>query len=88
MTALPINGEWKFDHDIPLPARKGGGGGCRIGKHPVDRMKVGDSRFFPEAPPGVSARFYELGRRRPGWKFATRSVVEDGVAGTRVWRIT
>jgi hypothetical protein len=86
MTALPINGEWIFDHDIPLPRKKSDG--RKIGKHPVDRMKVGDSLFFPEAPPGVSARFYELGRRRPGWKFATRSVVEDGVAGARVWRIT
>ena len=76
----------QFDDDIPIPRR---GGGPRLGAHPVNQMKIGQSTFIEcERSANQNARFRVLARKRPGWKFVTRTVVENGVKGVRVWRVS
>lgn len=75
-----------IDKDVPLPplARRG------VGFHAIDAMEVGDSVFINsgKSQANVAAHFWTLAKNRPGWKFATRKVVENGVAGIRVWRVS
>ena len=62
-----------------LPTPRG-----RKSKYPFRDMEVGDSFFSP----GSSViGIHGCARRHRPMKFTCRSVVEDGVAGIRVWRI-
>ena len=62
-----------------LPTPRG-----RKSKYPFRDMEVGDSFFSP----GNSViGIHGCARRHRPMKFTCRSVVEDGVAGIRVWRI-
>lgn len=71
----------KFDKGVPLP----GGPGRPTSKW--KGMEVGDSRF--EAGAIQSRTFgsaYAWGRVN-GQRFSSRVVTENGIRGTRVWRI-
>ena len=63
-----------------LPAPRG-----RRAKYPFRDMEIGDSFFSP----GSSViGIHGCARRHRPMRFTCRSVVEDGVAGIRVWRIS
>lgn len=71
---------FEIEKDKPIPPRR---------KYPFEDMEVGDSFFaprddFPHA--GDAARVYAH-HRKGKVKFRTRNVTENGVNGTRVWRI-
>ena len=63
-----------------LPAPRG-----RRAKYPFRDMQVGDSFF---APGSSVIGIHGCARRHRPMRFTCRSVVEDGVAGIRVWRIS
>jgi hypothetical protein len=62
-----------------LPTPRG-----RKSKYPFRDMEVGDSFF---APGSSVIGIHGCARRHRPMKFTCRSVVENGVAGIRVWRI-
>lgn len=73
-----------IDKGVPLPpsARS-----PRASKYPLRDMDVGDSFFVPGVPVrNLSGRLINPARRL-GYKVATRSWSENGVAGVRVWRV-
>lgn len=69
-----------FDRDIPMPPR----GGKEI--YGWDRMRIGDSRFVAVSSEKLSGSL-TYAKLKHGFKFSTRRVEEDGVIGTRVWRV-
>lgn len=56
----------------------------RRSKYPFRDMEVGDSFF---APGSSVIGIHGCARRHRPMKFTCRSMVENGVAGIRVWRI-
>lgn len=62
-----------------LPTPRG-----RRAKYPFREMEVGDSFF---APGSSVIGIHGCARRHRPMKFTCRSLVENGVAGIRVWRI-
>ena len=70
-----------IDDDIPLPAKGGG----RPRSFPFDEMTVGQSFFVPGRR-SISGQRLSRAKKRTGFSFAQRAVVENGVAGLRVWR--
>ena len=73
---------FKIEKNVPVPANYEHA--VRGSKYPFQSMEVGDSAFFPEihiVTVGASAR-----KLKPK-VFTHRSVIENGVKGTRSWRI-
>jgi hypothetical protein len=74
----------KIEHGIPLPPPR-----SRGVAYPWKRMKIGDSLFVP-CPNGHVARvrnqFLTNGRNH-GLRLVSRSIIEKGVKGVRIWRI-
>lgn len=62
-----------------MPAPRG-----RRAKYPFRDMEIGDSFF---APGSSVIGIHGCARRHRPMRFTCRTVVEDGVAGIRVWRI-
>lgn len=62
-----------------VPAPRG-----RKSKYPFREMEIGDSFF---APGSSVIGIHGCARRHRPMKFTCRSVVENGIAGIRVWRI-
>ena len=63
----------------------------RIGKdkYGLRELKVGDSKFFPmcwDEVPRLQRRLLSAAKSR-SIKLVTRSVIEDGDEGVRLWRI-
>lgn len=90
--SLLANGEGllglKVEKDVPLPPSD-------IGKkkYPWQKMNIGDSFFIAVADGDEITRVrgllnggLQFRRRRYGERHATRSVVENGIRGVRVWR--
>ena len=78
--------KYQIDKRIPLPPRKANA----HSKYPWREMKPGDSFFVPHATHkwftgGISNSRRKLGKHV---KFAQRSVVEHGVNGIRIWRVS
>ena len=69
-----------IEKGIPIPYFAGS-----ATRYPWDEMDVGDSMFAPK-PTSLASAATLAGKRR-GWKFSARTVTENGVKGTRVWRI-
>lgn len=70
------------DKGVPLPRPR-----ASQSKYPWDEMAVGDSFFVPHGDPTVIAGCASHQKRRGTGRFTTRSLVENGVAGVRVWRM-
>jgi len=71
---------FEIQKGLPIPPKSQGRYPC---KYPLSQMEVGDSFFVPEpGHPNTKGRAETL-----GFKFTTRVVTENGVKGTRVWRI-
>ena len=69
------------ENDVPVQEARGRG---RPAKYPLEELEVGDSFFVPKraaAKVSMTARAKKL-----GITVAKRTVVENGVTGTRVWR--
>lgn len=81
-------GDYKIDRGVEIPETE------TRSKYPYRDMRVGDSIFLPR-PDTHGPRAWANGVRstfiahtkRYGGAFTTRSVVEDGVSGVRVWRM-
>jgi hypothetical protein len=73
VTDIPI------DKGVPLPK------GRREPKYPWASMEVGDSFFVPGT---ISTSAATAASKRLGFGFVRRSVVENGVAGIRFWRVS
>lgn len=56
----------------------------RRSKYPFREMEIGDSFF---APGSSVIGIHGCARRHRPMKFTCRSLVENGIAGIRVWRI-
>lgn len=78
---------WRFapfvctiDTGVPIPPTMA----CRA-QRPFRALAVGESFFVP----GKTREQLGINRhhQRDGRRFATRRVIEDGIKGTRVWRI-
>jgi hypothetical protein len=55
-------------------------------KYPWTAMGVGDSFFVPGKNTSSTRICNPPTLTEQGWKFAMRTVTEDGVKGVRVWR--
>ena len=81
---MPTRETIRIDSDISLPSPKGGAG---VVKYPFRQLEVGQSFFVPGKTQADLSGSIGAARRAMGRKFATRRVTEDGVTGTRVWRL-
>ena len=75
----------KIDDHVPPPPRKSR-------RYPFRDMEPGQSVFFPgenksdrQHPAYMAAKTLQ---KRHGLRFTLRSVIEDGVKGVRIWRVT
>ena len=71
---------YEIQKNVPLPPSR------RAKKYPFDTMAVGDSFFAPVMVSCLNSSAYRF-RRGTTLKHTIRSVIEDGVAGCRVWRV-
>ena len=68
-----------FTREIPIPREKGL-------KYPLCCIIEGESFFVPETRSNrVSARLFPY--RKRGWLFKTQRRKENGLEGTRIWRL-
>jgi hypothetical protein len=90
-----VEQEWQpvIDDDIPLPPPERGSGAVRGSKFerrlPLRTMQIGQSLFVPSdisEYPKLANRISRL-TANFGIRFAVRQRAENGVKGTRVWRI-
>ena len=76
--------EKKFDMDVPIPAIRS------ADKYGLGDFPLNGSKFFPATPYTSKYFRYNLSSMaktaNPGAKFITRSVVEGGKSGIRIWR--
>jgi hypothetical protein len=72
-----------IDRDIPIPSNYQVG---QPAKYPFRAMEIGDSFFVAGKKTGMISGSIQGHRKRYGGRFVTRTVVEDGVMGVRVWR--
>lgn len=72
----------KIDKGIPVPSPQRG----KTSKYPYRDMLVGDSFFTTRDQSSIGSTAKAYGNRNR-MKFTTRVVVENGVKGTRVWRV-
>ncbi len=70
-----------IDKEVPLPPPRAGS----LPRYQFASYEVGDSEFFPGGDQ-VKLNAVAWNYKKRGLKFATRSGVENGVKGVRVWR--
>ena len=75
------NEEITIDKGVSLPR------GGRKNKYPLRTMEVDDSFFVVGRTPSKMGSCIDYARFKTGFKYATRTVTEDGVKGVRVWRV-
>ena len=82
-----------IDHAIPMPPRAYGGsrGGGRPTKYPWASMKIGDSFAVPFRDGDTAAKAMrrvcvQAAKRRHGFSFAQRALIENGQRVVRTWR--
>ena len=73
--------------DIPMPARRYGRT-AGTSKYPFDQLEVGGSCLFIS---GKTMKQFgatvSAAQKRTGFKFSTREIEQNGVAGIGVWRV-
>ena len=83
---LQVSNEIKIDKGVPLVGLSGRGKHGNA-KYPWREMEVGDSFFVSTVSMGaLSAQGQQAGLRL-NRKFKTKTFIENGVKGVRVWRI-
>ena len=73
----------KIDDDVPMPPHGGGRGD----KWPYRKVNVGESWFMPGKGVNVVSSQVSGWKLKTGFRYASRTVTENGVKGVRVWRI-
>lgn len=73
----------KIETDIPMPGNR------RVrSSYPLRQLEVGNSFAVQELDgPRVRYAMCQFSVRNAGWKFTTRTLVEDGETVVRCWRI-
>lgn len=79
---LELTSPIKIESNVPCPLDH-----RNARRYPWDQMEIGDSFFLPHATPQSIACVGRSWGKRRNVKFSVRAVVENGVEGTRVWRI-
>lgn len=78
--------EYKIESNVPMPEPL-----YWRSKYPLRQMKIGDSFFIPGKTLKERTRCTVAGawfsKRNPEYKFTTRTVMESGIKGVRVWRV-
>lgn len=69
-----------IEDNIPIPVRDTGG---RYPVYPYRDLRVGQS-FFAVMPCLNTSQWH----RSTGFKFRTQTVTENGIRGTRCWRVS
>lgn len=77
--------EIKIEKNIPIP-RTTAGRPRKTGAV-LSMLEVGDSCFLELPQKNVTGCFYHHAKQT-GKKFTTRKWEQDGVSGTRVWRVS
>lgn len=81
----------KIDNDIPLPPVATNPKSTlyweNAKKHMVDVLEVGESYFVATSAVAVASAIKKV-QRVTGRKFSRRYVVERGIEGYRVWRVS
>lgn len=72
----------KFEKGVPMPSV-----GIKHRWDDVKRMEVGDSFFIADTTTTRMGSTLTNIKKKTGFRFAARTVAEDGVAGVRVWRV-
>ena len=79
MKKVSLYKEIKIDKNIPLPNK------CVISNlYPFASMEIGDSIFIPNKKSADIGSYYSNWRPK---RFSSRTVVEHGKRGVRIWRI-
>ncbi len=73
---------YEIRDDVPIPTRP------FIAKYPFAEMEIGQSFFVPGATTKKLAGSLYYAHRALGYKFVTRTVVENDLPGVRVWRLS
>jgi hypothetical protein len=79
----------EIDKGIPIPPHMGGPGAPKSA--PFHEMEIGDSVFFPTKTRERELSVRSLAsawKKRSGYSFATHVVVEGGIRGIRIWRVS
>lgn len=74
----------EFQYDVPLPQAVHGKDGDKYG---VKNFPMNASKFYPNLKRASPIHTCAT-RMNPNCKFVTRSVIENGVKGYRIWRIS
>ena len=75
------NEEFVIDKDVPVPDK------IKKYKYPLREMEIGDSFFIPARVPSQMSSYISVSKSATGFEYTSRSVIEDGIKGVRVWRV-
>ena len=76
-----------ISYDVPVPKRVTAARQKRPPPYPYAEMKEGGSFFVAGGSRVTIERQARRCKPDPAWRFRVRQVTEDGVAGTRCWRV-
>lgn len=68
-----------IQNNIPIPAPKAG----RVATLPFEQMNIGDSFFTSDPTATTKAAYF---KKKLGISFISRTQIENGVRGVRLWR--
>ena len=86
MTESEILAKFPLSRGIAIPVHTLGRPGGMGRVYPFAMMEIGESFFVPKTPRQHFNGSNSYATRKLGRKFATRTLIENGVKGTRVWR--
>lgn len=82
---------FELEENVPIPEEPRGAAGqskpAAKRKYPFREMQVNQSFFVPGKRPYDLGGVTQSARRSTGFTFKTRAVEENGVKGTRIWRV-
>lgn len=71
--------QFEIEDGVPIPEK-------RTYKYPLSDLEVGQSIFVPNETHNRVRGHVESHKRRNGFDYVTRTVVENDIKGVRVWR--
>lgn len=75
--------EFKIETDIPIPTSLNG----YSSKYPWEKLEIGHSFFVKDKKPPALSTTRRYAEKKFHTKYASKLVTENGVQGTRIWRI-
>jgi hypothetical protein len=73
---------FEVEHGVPMPSA-----GVRPAIYPFAKMEIGDSFFIPKKTSADISSSGVYWAKKLGHKYSARSVIENGIPGTRIWRV-